>query len=245
LAYSRAKFFWGAIDFIHSDESPYTPQQTFGLGENGLPPGIGVRRAQLVFSRPTQTPPQDAMATHIDFLNMTAGQPDDTWTDADFSQLEGFLSTYVGSLAPLMHTSTHFDQIRWYRVGPGITPPNPAVRIIEVDILGTAASALPPQIAATVTLKVVPRRQWGRMYLPLTGQTALSSSGRFASAQVTAVANATDALFGQAQSVDMRPVVFSKVRGKAYEVEHLQVDDVPDVMRSRRFNEATLKVVRP
>jgi len=39
--------------------------------------------------------------------------------------------------------------------------------------------------------------------------------------------------------------VFSKVRGKAYGIEHVQVDDVPDVIRSRRFNESTHKATHP
>lgn len=245
MSYSRIKFFWGALDVIHSDESPYTPAQTKPLGANALPPGIGVRRAQFVFTRQTLAPAQDAMTTHLDFLNLTAGSPDDTWNDADFTDLETLLITMWNNLKGFMHTSVTLDQIRWYREGPEVLPPNPAIRITDTNIVGTNSSSMPPQVAATVTLKTVPRRQWGRLYLPFYGISVLSTTGRFTTTSVQTVANEFDAFFLAAQGLEKPPVIFSKVRGKAYTVETLQVDDVPDVMRSRRFNEATLKVIKP
>jgi len=245
LAYSRAKFFWGAVDLIHSDETPYTPAQIHPMGENGLPPGIGVRRAQLVFTRETLAPPQDAMTTHCDFLNLTNGSPDDTWTDADFTAIESQMSQWIAELEPFMHTSVLWHEVRWYRVGPAITPPNPAIRVVQASQNGNATTALPPQVAASVTLKTVPRRQWGRMYLPLTGQTVLSATGRFLPANVTTVGQSTDAFFQSVIALDFHPVIFSEVRGKAYAVEEVQVDDVPDIIRSRRFNEATFKFRAP
>lgn len=245
MAYDRAKFFWGAIDIIHSDESPYSQAQTHAMGADALPPGIGVRRAQLVFSRATQVPAQDAVTTHLDFLNLTNGSPDDTWTDADFVELETLLLAYVQGLAATIPVSVVFDQIRWYRVGPGVLPPNPAVRIFEANFAGSAANSLPPQIAASVTLKTVPRRQWGRMYLPLMGQSALSPTGRFSNSAIDGVGLLTRTLFDGAVGVEKPPVVYSPRRGKAYTVETVQIDNVPDVIRSRRFNEKTYASIIP
>lgn len=67
----------------------------------------------------------------------------------------------------------------------------------------------------------------------------LASNGRFADANVDAIATATDTLLGGALSAEFQPVIFSKVRGKAYGIESVQVDNVPDVIRSRRVNEST------
>lgn len=245
MTYDRAKFFWGAIDIIHSDESPYSQAQTHPLGENGLPPGIGVRRAQLVFTRDTLAPPQDACTTHLDFLNLTNGSPDDTWTDGDFQILEAQIEAFINATAGLMHTSVHFSELRWYRVGPGVLPPNPAIRIKQEAIAGTATNSLPPQVAASITLKTVPRRQWGRMYMPWYGVTTLTGNGRFNSGTITGAADFFNALMLAAIDNEMPPVIYSKVRGKAFTVETVQIDDVPDVIRSRRFNEATVKVIRP
>ena len=245
LSYSRAKFFWGALDVVHSDESPYSQAQTHPMGENALPPGIGVRRAQIVWSRAAMVPPQDAMTTHLDFLNLTNGSPDDTWTDADFTQLEGMFDQFFAQAAGLMSSGQRVIEYRWYRVGPSIVPPNPAIRIKTVDHVGTATSALPPQVATSVTLKTVPRRQWGRMYLPLLGQSALSTDGRFSSTSITNLGILIDAIFSQAVAADFPPVIYSKARGKAYTVETVQIDNVPDVIRSRRFNESTFRHVSP
>lgn len=245
MSYSRAKFFWGALDVVHSDETPYSPAQTHAMGTNALPPGIGVRRAQFVITRSLMVPPQDAMTTHLDFLNLTNGSPDDTWNDADFVTLETLLTTWWQGLAGLMFNKTVLDELRWYRVGPGIVPPNPAIRIHDMNITGTSASSLPPQVAASITFKTVPRRQWGRMYMPFLGLTALSADGRFQSSSIDAVAAITRTLFNDAIAADFPPVIYSPTRGKAYTIETVQIDNVPDVIRSRRFNEATYKGIIP
>lgn len=245
MSYSRGKFFWGAIDIVHSDETPYSAAQTHPMGADGLPPGIGVRRCQIVYHRDTYLPPQDAVTTHIDFLNLTNGDPDDTWTDQDFTGLEDVIKTMLTTLAPLTFSKVVARELRWYRVGPAILPPNPAIRVLPINIPGTGLNSLPPQVAATVTLKTVPRRQWGRMYLPLGSVTAPGQDGRFTTGSVDTTANAVNAMFTAALSVDFHPVIYSKVRGKAYAIETVQVDDVPDVMRSRRFNEKTYAKILP
>lgn len=245
MAYDRFKLFWGALDIVHSDESPYTPQQTFPGGETALPPGIGVRRLQFVFHRRNMVPAQDAITTHLDLLNLTNGQPDDTWIDADFSGVETFADTLFGQLQSFIHVSTVLDQYRWYRVGKGILPPNPAVRVTERETAGTGGNSLPPQVAASITLRTVPRRQWGRMYWPLGAITALTGDGRFTATRTQAAADSFNTFFQNLSSLDMHPVITSLVRGKAYAVESIQVDDVPDVIRSRRFNEPLVRARHP
>lgn len=245
MSYSRAKFFWGALDVVHSDEAPYTPAQTKAMGANALPPGIGVRRAQLVFNRLLFTPAQDAMTTHLDFLNLTNGNPDDTWTDADFTTLETLISTFIQATQANYNGKVVFDSVRWYRVGPGVVPPNPAIRIKVFGFPGTGTNALPPQVGASITFKTVPRRQWGRMYMPWNALPLTSPEGRFSSARVDEVGAAMNSLVTNAIAAEFPPVIYSAVRGKAYTVETVQVDDVPDVIRSRRFNEATHKYVSP
>jgi len=83
------------------------------------------------------------------------------------------------------------------------------------------------------------------MYMPFGGVTGLTSSGRFSNASVDSVGLTMRTLFDAAVGLEKPPVIFSKVRGKAYTVETIQVDNVPDVIRSRRFNESTYKSVVP
>lgn len=245
MSYSRIKFFWGALDIIHSDESPYTAAQTKALGTSALPPGIGVRRATLVWNRTGMAPAQDKVVTHMDFLNLTAGEPDDSWVDADFTTLEGYIDTAITAIKPYWSSLLVLEQIRWYRVGPSIVPPNPAVRITARSVAGTGTLTMPPQVATSVTLKTVPRRQWGRQYWPTNAVPVTTGDGRLAGAAVTAIGGAVNALFVSATSAQFPPVIYSPTRGKAYTVETVQVDNVLDVIRSRRLNEATSKYISP
>jgi len=245
VAYNRLKAFWGALDIEHSDESPYTAAQTKAMGTNAMEPGIGVRRAQLVFSRAGIGSGEDSITTSIDLLNMTGGSPDDTWTDSDFVSAEGKIDTWWNAIKFMATTKIVLDQIRWYRIGPGLPPPNPAVRVTDKNLAGTATASLPPQVAVTLTEKTVPRRQWGRLYLPLNTMTGVGPEGRIDSGAVTALITSSDVLYSGLNASELVPVVYSKTRGKAYAVETIQVDDLYDVIRSRRYDKPTIRETRP
>src|SRR5215218_1841088 len=80
MARIRLKAFWGAVDVELTDEQVYTAAEVKPLGlDVSEPGGNRVSRAQLVFSRPGGPPGPGPVITTIDFLNLTAGNPDDTW----------------------------------------------------------------------------------------------------------------------------------------------------------------------
>lgn len=239
--YTRVKLFWGALDAIRADE-PHTPAQTHGMGESAVPPGIGVRRAQLVFDRTAFTPPEDVVTTHLDIQNFTGGNPDDSWTDGDFSLIEAALRTCFVALAGMMAAPLKLNEIRWYRIGPGIVPPNPAVRITPENILATGSAKLPPQVALTLTLKSGVRASWGRMYLPFGTQSMVTPDGYILSSDASQIVSAFNTLFNTLAQSDFLPVVYSRTRSKAYSIEQLVVDDVWDVIRSRRFSKPTNRI---
>jgi len=246
MAYNRLKLFWGAVDITHTDEAPYSAAQTKPMGETAQPPGIGVRRCQVVYTRSPSGSVEDVATTSHDFLNITSGNPDDTWVDADFVTVESLLDTFFTSLKPILHSSTKVTSYRWYRIGPGVPPPNPAVRITTKSIQGTGADAQVAQVACSVTEKTAIRREWGRFYLPgLAWSLTDPTTGRFHAANLGTVNNAAGVLYAGASSAEFPAVVYSKTRGKAYTVESTQVDDVPDVIRSRRFDRPLLRLVKP
>lgn len=253
MAYSRFKFsyrFPAGVEIVgeKSDENIYDAPQKKFIAAEANDPGIGVRRAQLVFSRGPSgaSLSEDVAVCHFDFLNMTSGDPDDTWIAADFNALEGALTTWHADLRTFLHTSLVFDQIRWYRIGPNISPPNPPVKILEMNVAGgSAAAMLPPQVAISITLKHPVRRCWGRTYLPGATTTALGSNGRIDATQTANVATRTNTLFAAADAAGFVPVVYSKTRAKAFAIEAIQVDDTFDVIRRRRWDKPSLREVRP
>lgn len=100
----------------------------------------------------------------------------------------------------------------------------------------------------------------------LLANVTFSSGGRFASPLLTDLANAADTFYEACRTANVPVVVYSQakpVRQTAQEkrdnvtpgslaaqgalaitVDNIQVDDVPDVMRSRRFDAPTLRVQR-
>lgn len=245
--YFHARAFWGAFDVSYSTPG-YSGAALVSAGASAAPgSGAGVRRAQLRFSRtPPSTFDDDVAEMHFDFMNITGGTPDDTWTDTDFTDLEGYLSTWFGAVAGRMHTSHHLEEVRWYRIGTGVTPPNPAERITAFGAGGTSSSPmLPPQMAASITIKTGTRKQWGRTYFPGLTDNSHTSSGQLGTGTVDDLCNATDALAVSAKTKEFYLGVLSGVAGSFFTAEQIQVDDVADVIRSRRWRNSTYKKILP
>lgn len=240
----RIRFFWGALsaDLVGSSPSYAYPTQYATLGADASPAGgIGVRRATLVLDRSAGVNPTDDVALmHFDFLNITGGSPDDTWITSDFTTLEGFLTTWWGSVRPLVPSWYRFSRVLWHRVGPGIPMPNPAVRILDIasPTLGTGGTSLPPQAACSITFRTGVRKSWGRTYLPYGGTL---SDGRLQPTNADTIANATNTMFTSSTGADFHPVVVSTPLNSALGIDTVETDDVVDIIRRRRFKHTTYR----
>lgn len=245
--YVRFRWLWGAVDWQSGSESPYTSAQTgANLGTSAAAGvGVGVRRAVLHFNRATMVANADDSECHFDFLNITGGDPDDTWTPTDYTTLEGYLATWWGSIKNTVKSSVKLDHISWYRHGPGINPPNPAERVTTVNVAGTGvADTMPPQVAQTTTFRTGVRRSWGRTYLPaMTIGAADGGTGKCAVSVVDELANAAGALLASAVAHDFPLVVTSKHLNAVLNVEAVEVDDLFDVIRRRRWKQTTYRKI--
>lgn len=239
-AYTRVRLGWGLIDA----ESGYTGGTTKDMGASAAEgTGVAVRRAQLVFARTAPaTFSEDTAVMHFDFVNITGSDPDDTWTAGDFTTVEGLLTTMWNSLKPVCNLNVSLREYRWYRIGPGVVPPNPAARVTAVGTAATSSSnMLPPQVAISITNKTGLRSRWGRTYLPEIDQSALTTDGRITSAKVDVVAGAVNTMYTGAAAADFIPVVYSPTKGRAYAIETVQVDNIFDVIRRRRWESTTYR----
>lgn len=183
--------------------------------------------------------------TTIDFLNMTGGVPDDTWVDADFATIETAIDAWWTGMKIFFPSWITLDELRWYRIGPSIVPPNPAVRVTDRNVAATgSATGLPPQVAVTVTEKTAVRKEWGRIYLPnLITTKVQSGTGRIDPTTQQAILDLTTTLYDDAATADFLPVVYSRTRRKTYGIEKLQVDDIFDVQRPRRWDRPISRLV--
>lgn len=213
------------------------------------------RRMSVRWSRVGASGTTDDQAqTSIHFLKVSSGAPA-AWVDGtDDAAIETAFGTLWTSIKNAYKSGIHLDVYRWNKSGPAwdITPApyNPAYRVTEVDVAGTGTgSMLPPQDAVSVTFKTSIRKRWGRCYMPATTIDVLSAEGRFTAASTWATAWTT--FLNACSAGGRQPVVMSRAheaytteKGKsiaaqpftAYPILQVQVDDVFDVIRSRRWS---------
>ena len=203
----------------------------------------------------------DAVTTHH-FLKLAAGVPSDAWVAADFIAAEAAIVAFWDAIKAQYTARTSLKQIRWYRIDPDVALSGPPVRIVDPASPGTIAEANgqnPPQVAISVTEKTSSAKNWGRFYLPAPGDTHATGFGRIGAASQTAIADGADAMYEAFVTANVPAVVYSKAKAAretsggtplpaqdptAFGVTSIQVDDLYDVIRSRRWNEPLLRLQR-
>lgn len=138
----------------------------------------------------------------------------------------------------------------------------------------TTKPLMPPQVAVSITERTAVRRSWGRVYLPAPCDgyndgailPTLDNVGRLTDEFCSWVADKADTLYETLRTASLLPVVYRKplparfsadaIRdgdeepdlparaGSCLTVDTLQVDNIYDVIRSRRFDRPTLRVQR-
>jgi hypothetical protein len=224
-----------------------------------------MRKLQVRFQR---TPPggviEDIDVCTMHFLKAPGGVPTDTWDTSDYTTLETALGVWWGALKALYINTIALGQYRWYASGPAwdITPApyNPARRVTELNVVGTAAgtSALPPQVAMSVTSKTATRPTWGRFYMPSPATANITAEGIMPATVCDLLAASTVTLFNTARAASLWPVVFTRARGEytrrdgtvlpaktaaAHVIEAVQVDNIFDIVRSRRWATTTYRKI--
>lgn len=230
-----------------------------------FPGPFSLRKLHMVWGRSSgaAVPDDDALCT-FHFLKVTGGNPADTWVDADFTTIEAAWDTCWNYLRPRWSDSMHLKQYRWYRAGPdqealmgGQGRTGPPVRVVDRSVYGgdDGILQLPPQVALTVTERTTVPRSWGRFYMPAP-QAASSAwnnvdpEGRWVLAFQQTVADAWEDAYAAAKAAGTPVVVYSRAKAerpskgggtlpaigaRALTVDELQVDDLADVIRSRRW----------
>ena len=110
------------------------------------------------------------------------------------------------------------------------------VKIAAINRPGTNTSgAQPPQVAISVTFKTAHRLRWGRFYVPHPASNTKSDKGSLN-------ADVADALLQGAHELTSRSgnglclTVFSHKYWNHEDPEQIQIDDIFDVVRRRRYS---------
>lgn len=214
------------------------------------------RKLHVVYTRTTPTGTvEDKAIWTCDFLNLTSGNPDDTWDATDYTTMETALDAWHTALVSRIQNNHTLVEYRWYRrMYASLTAESvfadsgPPVRVTPRSVVGTGTIVMPYQVAAAVTKKTGLPGHWGRFYIPGINGSGMGSSGRLTSTAVSAFATETRTLFGAGVSRGIVPVVpltqLDKSRAQGLlSVLAVQCDDIPDIQRRRRGKQAAIRTV--
>ena len=210
---------------------------------------------------------EDVRVCTFHFVKLAGGLPSPDWVVQDFADVEVAFTAWWTALRPYYNTGLSWSNIAFYKEGPDLIPPQPPVYQNAQTLAGSSAVAsLPPQIALSVTEMAGSKKNWGRFYLPapcVTDQAAVptvTNAGRPSTPFITAVADATRTLYNTCMQKS-KPVVVYRAKleagrphsgasplperpANAQTVDQIQIDDVWDVIRSRRYETPMLRVQR-
>lgn len=227
------------------------------------------RHVQVVVEDTVSQDPADNQAFTFDVVNYTSQLVDSSWTTADYDEVHGQLTNFIGILAPFTGAGKQFVEARYYRraFNP-ITDPKPfphagspeVVRSIGTTSLGEGG--IPPGNCTTVTEITPSRKNWGRFYCPTIGASSLNTAGRVNPTVVDAIANGYAQMVANLHGSDFHMVVPTTsvgghrndaLRGD-YQVNPVRtlqaitavrVDDVCDYVHRRRHKQASHKFTNP
>jgi hypothetical protein len=209
----------------------------------------------------------DVRQCSIHLAKLSGGLPTADWLQADFDTCVAAVGTWWGGLASNWSAAVKLDRIKFYKAGPAIVPPQPPVYELDQDVVGTGGTfAMPPQVAISVTEKAGTKPHWGRFYLPAPEVDNGTAYGRITTTLLTQIADRTDTMYSALRSASLPPVVYRAPlparftraaeragatepdlparEASAWTVDQIQVDDVWDVVRRRRWKYPTLRVQR-
>ncbi len=205
----------------------------------------------LVFTRTVLTGFQEDVATtHLTFTKALLGVGTDQLDAGEMGAVETALSAWWGSHKAKVSSRWTLAEYRWHHYTAQSSKPGPAVRQTPVGVAGTgsATDSVPDQVATTVTLKTAVPRHWGRMYLPPMVDSAYTAFASIDTGEIDAIAGYIETLLEACDTVDVggtgiTPVVRSPLHAGLMSIDHIQVDDNPDVIRRRRKKQTTYRKV--
>jgi hypothetical protein len=147
------------------------------------------------------------------------------------------------SLAPRLTSKIKVSQIRLYHAEA--VPPSTPTAVKNVNYVGTSFdNPMPPQVACTVTERTDIPRRWGRYYIPGVVSSTADAFGRMSSTLIASIVAFADKFYQPlATSNLLHPQVYSRLYSDARNVTSMQVDDLFDVQRRRRFDAPAVRTV--
>jgi len=219
------------------------------------------RHAQIRFSYGGSTDTADDATCSFDFVRIVGGQILTDWGPTEYNHCDTAIDQILTAWQQTATTQYTADLIRYYRrafqpygtmVGdpPRIQhfiPGGPPVQITQLSRGGIEPGFTATQTSLTVTERTAFPKNWGRWYFPGLATNLLVGSGHLGPTVVDTLGAAIRAAYTTLMGTSIYPVVpCTRVGGKTpadrtgdahglLTLDHVQIDDVPDVIRRRRL----------
>lgn len=225
------------------------------LFDNQAPAPSSWRQVMWVFQDMADPDTANRAIFTIDLANITNGVVDGTWTDQDYTDVEGELTAMWLQLKAFTSQRCTLVERRYYvrtfndmSITKPFGPSGPPERIFPLNVAGGTGLSQAPQVSVSVTERTAYPKHWGRFYLPWPASDTVDSRGHITTAATDAIGASVNLYFGTLMGREFFPVVpYTQVdrqpnRG-LLTVDQVQVDNVFDVIRRRRSHTATHKYV--
>lgn len=201
---------------------------------------------------------EDLAQFKLDLVNLTGGVLDTSWTSGDYAAVKARLDTMLTALKPYTASVCNYSEYRAYAMAFNATPDvarpfvntGPPAYLVAGVGAGTGVSVLPYQVSASVTFRTAWPKHWGRVYMPLPWLSGglTDSFGRLNSGYRTAVANAWHTcLAGLADDGFLSVTPVGQVGQEPYHAllatTDVVIDDIPDVIRTRRPRQVAARTI--
>lgn len=192
---------------------------------------------KIVYDRTPVAGTEDVAVTTHDF----GSDQNHNLTLAEATAIMTAFNTFWLAIDDRIANNVRLREGRFYDGYNGDGSPGEVDFIIPSTLPGLSVAAmLPPQCACAITERTGQRRSWGRWYLPGLSTEVLSDDGRILGGIVTQFANAARDLYNAWATSVYQPIVWTKIPNVAprvqLEVDEIQVDDVVDIIRRRRWD---------
>lgn len=232
--------------FTDTDNQSYWLDQSLDASTSVIiaVPTLGFSRLQIVWDRTTPVGTrEDVVTTGLSWCEAAASACTPL-SPTDKTYVETLLATWWTAQKAVTTNQFTLREYRWYDYQPISTRPGPVDKVTASGVVGgLAASRLPDQLAYTSTYKTASRKHWGRSYWPFSGTSSIDLTyGRVTTAATdTLAANLIALLRAPGGSGIINPCVASIAHHGVLLLKELQVDNVADVIRSRRAKVANYR----
>jgi len=241
---------WGNGIWHAPSEQAYWDGQSIltGADVGSAPADNQVQRStvQFVYDRTTPaTINDDAAIFSLTFALVTLDFGTSIISGGNKATVEGHLDTFINAIKAEISAHWTLREYRWHDFTENWSKPGPATRVTAkgTAMTGSATNVVPDQVASSVTFKTSSRIHWGRAYLPPYVTTSYSSTGRIATAKVDIVVGALRTALNSCMAAGIVPVVASTSHRANLAISAVQMDDTPDVIRSRRAKRPSYRKV--